>query len=71
MNLYSYDGPVFEFDTCINRRWKGTTYAVSESKARNNLTYQYKMQNNLKPRTKISIPGKITLVSEQKELYYG
>lgn len=71
MNLYSYTGPVMEFEHCIQRKWSGTTYAVSEQKARNNLTYQYKMQNKLKAATKISLPGKIELVQERKELYYG
>ena len=39
MNLYSYDGPVMEFDRCIANHWQGQTYAVSEAKARTNLAY--------------------------------
>ena len=42
MNQYSYDGIVKEFDTIISNRWRGSTYAVSEKKARSNLVYQYK-----------------------------
>ena len=42
MNQYLYDGPVMEFGTCISNRWQGTTYAVSERKARSNLVYQFK-----------------------------
>lgn len=42
MNQYMYDGPVMNFGTCISDRWHGTTYAVSEKKARSNLAYQFK-----------------------------
>ena len=50
MNMYSYDGPVMEFDNCVANRWIASTRAVSEKKARSNLT-------------KIILPGKISLVS--------
>lgn len=66
MHRYSYDGPVEEFGKCICRRWKSVTYAVSESKARSNLTYQFKKENNKIPSTRIVLPGKITL-DERKE----
>jgi hypothetical protein len=42
MNQYTYDGPVMEFETCVTNRWHGSTYAVSEQKARSNLAYQFK-----------------------------
>lgn len=64
MNQYTYDGPVMEFGTCIVNRWKGSTYAVSEKKARNNLTYQFKKRNNRVPGAKITLPGKIMVESE-------
>lgn len=63
MNQYIYDGPVMEFDNCVAARWKGITYAVSESKARNNLVYQFKKKHNRIPGTKITLPGKIVAVS--------
>ena len=44
MKLYTYNGPVFEFETLIADRWHGETYAVSEAKARTNLAYQFKKQ---------------------------
>lgn len=59
---YAYDGPVMEFDECATRRWHGETVATSLSKARNNLTYQYKKSNSRAPATKISLPGKIRIV---------
>lgn len=61
MNKYSYDGPVMEFDRCIANRWKASTYAVSEKKARSNLTYQYKKRNNKLPNTMITLPGQLIL----------
>lgn len=59
MTLYSYDGPVYAFDTLIADHWKGQTYAVSEAKARSNLEYQFKINNGRIPRSKISLPGKL------------
>ena len=59
MNLYLYDGPVMEFDNCVANRWTASTRAVSEKKARSNLTYQFKKKNNRLPGTKIILPGKI------------
>lgn len=61
MNQYSYDGPVMEFGTCIANRWKGSTFAASEEKARNNLTYQFKKRHNRVANAKISLPGKIVM----------
>lgn len=60
---YSYDGPVLEFNTCVANHWKGETMAPSESKARSNLTYQYKKQNNRLSGTKVTLPGKIKMVN--------
>lgn len=62
MNQYSYEGPVLEFGTCVAYRWKASTYAVSEKKARCNLTYQFKKQHSRFVGTNISLPGKIMLV---------
>ena len=62
MNLYVYDGPVMEFETCVSNRWKASTYAVSEKKAKNNLAYQFKKKNNKVPNSKITLPGKVVLV---------
>ena len=59
---YSYDGPVMEFERCVANNWHGTTYAVSEKKARSNLVYQYKRDNGKIPATRISLPGKIKVV---------
>lgn len=59
MTLYSYNGPVLEFEKIITNYWRGQTYAVSEAKARCNLAYQFKIENGKVPRTKITLPGKI------------
>ena len=42
MNLYLYDGPVTAFNKLVKNRWKASTYAVSDKKAKSNLTYKYK-----------------------------
>ena len=33
MNLYSYSGPVYEFDRIVDNRWQGQTVAAAEAKA--------------------------------------
>lgn len=59
MTLYTYDGPVFEFERIVANQWHAQTYAVSEAKARTNLAYQFKRDTGRVPRTKITLPGKI------------
>ena len=59
MNHYIYDGPVKVFNTCVTNHWHGETTAVSEKKARCNLTYQYKKTHNRTPSSKITLPGQI------------
>lgn len=58
--LYTYEGPVYEFENCINQRWRGSTYAESEEKARSNLSYQYKRQHKRSVSCKLRLPGKLT-----------
>lgn len=60
---YVYDGPVKEFGSIVSHRWKGETTAPSEAKAKSNLAYQFKKQNNKIPATKITLPGKVRKVS--------
>lgn len=62
MNQYSYEGPVMEFNRCVVNKWQASTYAVSERKARSNLTYQFKKKNNKVPGSKISLPGEIMMM---------
>ena len=63
MNQYMYDGPVMEFDTCIMNRWKGSTYAESEKKAKSNLAYQFRKKTNRISSTRITLPGKVITVN--------
>lgn len=60
---YLYDGPVMEFDRCIDEHFKGETMAPTEYKAKINLAYQYKKKYGRTPGTKISLPGKLTMIS--------
>lgn len=62
MKRYVYDGPVMEFEKCVADRWKGETLAVSERKARSNLSYQYKKENDSVANTRITLPGKIKAI---------
>lgn len=62
MNKYIYVGPVKEFDKVIDNNWYGETMADSETKARNNLAYQFKKEHKRAIRTKITLPGKIMVV---------
>lgn len=59
MTLYSYSGPVREFDREISRIWESQTYAASEKKARANLAFQFKKQTGREARSKIILPGKL------------
>lgn len=61
MQLYFYDGPVLEFDRIISERWNASTRAETEKKARSNLAFQFKKQYGREARSKISIPGKLTI----------
>ena len=67
MDKYYYQGPVMMFDRCIANEWYGETTAVSESKAKSNLIYRFKKENNLLPNTKISFPGKIKI--KERDIY--
>lgn len=60
--FYTYSGPVLEFDICICERWEGSTYAVSEKKARSNLTYQFKKEYGKTADSKIKLPGEVKIL---------
>lgn len=60
---YSYDGPVYSFSTCIDKRYFGITSASSEKEARNNLAFRYKMSKGFERNSRITLPGKIKAVS--------
>ena len=65
MKVYSYDGPVLEFDRIIANHWKASTRADSEKKARCNLAHQFKMEFGRVPRSRISVPGKLTVIERE------
>lgn len=64
MPLYSYNGPVMEFDRVVANHWKGSTIAPTEKKAKSNLSYQYKREHGKAASSKITLPGKLTIESE-------
>lgn len=61
MDRYSYKGPVCEFGKLVQNNWSGETIAVSESKARSNLIFQWKKKNNRPAYSKVTLPGKIIM----------
>jgi len=58
---YIYKGPVLEFDRCVANNWYGKTKAPTEAKAKSNLAYQYKKATGKLGRTRITLPGKVTI----------
>ena len=60
---YVYEGPVLEFDNLVADRWKGETMAPNARKAKSNLSYQFKKQNNRSAGVRVSLPGKIKMVN--------
>ena len=71
MTLYSYEGPVLEFDKIVAGCWKAQTHAVSEAKARTNMAFQFKRETGRVPRTKITLPGKIIAEGVGKDEHTG
>lgn len=67
LKLYTYDGPVLEFDRIVDNHWRASTRATSEAKARCNLAHQYKEQHGRVVRSKIIIPGKLIAVEGVNE----
>ena len=59
---YSYDGPVCEFEKCLTREWKATTFAVSEKKAKSNLAFRFKQETGREANSKISLPGELIVI---------
>ena len=59
MPKYIYEGPVTSFGTCICNKWVAETVAPTPSKAKSNLTYRFKKENNRLPSTRIERPGEI------------
>ena len=67
LNVYEYQGPVMSFGRVIKDDWTSVTTAVSEKKARNNLTYQYKKIYGRSVASSIDLPGDITIVGTVPE----
>ena len=61
---YFYEGPVLEFDNVIAKCWRGETIASSKRKARSNLAYQFKKNNNRITGSRITLPGKVKKVNK-------
>lgn len=64
MKKYFYNGPVMYFDNCISNCWYGSTCANTKKKARSNLEFQFKKENNYNPNAKIRLSGEMIIESE-------
>lgn len=62
MPKYSYSGPVMVFGKLVGN-WKGETFADNEAKAKSNLAYQFKKQNNRSVNTVVEFPNKLKIVN--------
>lgn len=58
-HLYSYEGPVTIFGTCVQNMWRGQTIATSVKKARSNLVFQWKRDNNKSTNSRVELPGEV------------
>lgn len=56
---YDYCGAVVCFGSILSHKWAGSTFAVSEEKARSNLTYQFKKQMGLVSEVPVVLPGQL------------
>lgn len=53
-SLYYYNGPVFRFDQYVGE-FKGKTWAVSAKKAKQNIAFQWAMQQGFEPNSNFQI----------------
>lgn len=59
---FKFKGAVYMFDTLISNCFEGETYAVSEKKALNNLTFRCKDKFGYLPSVKLTLQGQLTEV---------
>lgn len=64
MKLYHYEGPVTSFNKVIDKFWKASTQADSESRAKANLMFQYKRKHKLEKTAKIELPEALTIIEQ-------
>lgn len=67
MKKYVYDGPVMYFDRIVDYHWKSETMAISEAKARSNMTYVYKRTHGYAPNSAIHLSGEVQMVCDLGE----
>lgn len=62
MSTYRFTGAVYVFGRCVADRWSAQTRAVSFSKARSNLAYQFKKECGLSAAASVRLLGEIVEV---------
>lgn len=58
-NLYNGKGSIYYCGKYITE-YEASTWAVSEAKAKSNIEYRFKKENNLLPTAKVNFVGKFT-----------
>lgn len=61
MPKYLYDGPVMVFGKFVGN-WRGETFAHSEDKAKSNLAFQFRKQNNRASNTVVEFPNELKVI---------
>jgi hypothetical protein len=61
MAKYLYSGPVMVFGKLVGN-WRGETIADNEAKAKSNLAYQFRKQNNRAANTVVEFPNKLKII---------
>lgn len=62
MHIWKYSGEVLMFGKVIARNWHGETSAETKDKAKSNLLYKFKKENNLQPWVKVTFVNDISLI---------
>ena len=61
MARYVYEGPVMVFGKFVGN-WRGETIADNEAKAKSNLAYQFRKQNNRANNTIVEFTNKLKVI---------
>ncbi len=61
-NKYRFTGIVYLFDTIVSNNYIAETYAVTEKKAMNNITFRCKNEMGYLQQAKIKLEGQLQLI---------
>lgn len=64
MSRFTYEGAVLVFGALKELRWKASTVAPSEAKAKANLKYQFRRQHNYAQNTPIELCNRLRMIND-------